>query len=139
MLSCFNHVQLFVIPWSVAHQAPLSMDFSWEEYWSQAPGDLLPPGDLPPGNLPDRGIKPTSLKSSALAGGFLPVVPPGKPIFDIHFLLSSQTLSSAKVRYGLMLFFIPVFNKYFSQFQLCSAHQACSKDKDKAKRPLGVI
>ena len=132
MLSCFNHVQLFVIPWSVAHQAPLSMGFSWQEYWSQAP---FPP----PGDLPDQEIKPTSLKSSALAGGFLPVVPPGKPIFDIHFLLSSQTLSSAEMRYGLMLFFIPVFNKYFSQFQLCSAHQACSKDKDKAKRPLGVI
>ena len=34
MLSCFSHVQLFVTPWTVAHQAPLSMGFSRQEYWS---------------------------------------------------------------------------------------------------------
>ena len=34
MLSCFSHVQLFVTLWTVAHQAPLSMDFSRQEYWS---------------------------------------------------------------------------------------------------------
>ena len=132
MLSHFNRIQLFVTPSSLAYQAPLSMGFSWQEYWSQMPFPS-------PGDLPDPGIKPTSLTSSALAGGFLPVVPPGKPIFDIHFLLSSQTLSSARRRYGLKLFFILIFNKYFSQFQLCSEDQACSKDKAKAKRPLGII
>ena len=34
MLSCFNHAQLFVILWTVAHQAPASMGFSMQEYWS---------------------------------------------------------------------------------------------------------
>ena len=34
MLSCFNHSQLFVILWTVVHQAPLSMGFSTQEYWS---------------------------------------------------------------------------------------------------------
>ena len=48
--------------WTVARQAPLSMEFSREEY-----GDGLP--CPPPGDLPDPGIEPVSLMSSALAGG----------------------------------------------------------------------
>ena len=48
MLSCFSHVRLFVTLWAVAHQAPLSMRFSRQEYWSglscPTPGDLLSPG-----------------------------------------------------------------------------------------------
>ena len=63
MLSCFSHVQLFVIPWTEACQAPLSMGFSRQEYWS---GLLCPP----PGDLPDPGIEPISLMSPALAGRF---------------------------------------------------------------------
>ena len=47
----------------LAHQAPLSMGFSSQEYWSGLPCPL-------PGDLPDPGIKPTSLMSPALAGGF---------------------------------------------------------------------
>ena len=45
MLSHFSHVQLFVTPWTVAHQTPLSMGFSMQEYWSgvpcPAPGNKL--------------------------------------------------------------------------------------------------
>ena len=59
-LSC---VRLFVTPWTVAHQAPLSVGFSSQEYWSGLP---FPPA----GDLPDPGIKPTSLVTPALAGGF---------------------------------------------------------------------
>ena len=54
MLSCFNHVQLFVTLWTVVHQAPLSMEFSRKEYWSGLPCPS-------PGNLLDPGIKPGSL------------------------------------------------------------------------------
>ena len=50
-------------PMMIACQAPLSMGFSRQRYWSGLPC-------LPPGHLPDPGIKPTSLKSPALAGGF---------------------------------------------------------------------
>ena len=50
-------------PWTVAHQASLSMGFSRQEYWSGLP---VPS----PGDLPDPGIRPMSLKSSALAGEF---------------------------------------------------------------------
>jgi len=46
-------IQLFVTPWTVAHQAPLSMGFFRQEYWSGLPH---PPG----GDLPDPGIKPMS-------------------------------------------------------------------------------
>ena len=58
MLSHFSRVWLSVSPWTVAHQAPLSMGFSRQEYWSGLP---FPP----PGNLPDPGIKPMP---PALAG-----------------------------------------------------------------------
>ena len=56
-------VQLIVIPWTVAHQALLSMQFSKQEYWSVVP--FPPPADL---LVPQ--IKPVSLVSSALAGIF---------------------------------------------------------------------
>ena len=61
LLSC---VRLFVTPWTVVHQASLSMGFSRQEYWS---GLLFPP----PRDLPDPGIEPASLKSPALAGSSL--------------------------------------------------------------------
>ena len=63
VLSHFSRVQLFVTLWTIAHQAPLSMGFSRQEYWSGLPCP-------PPGDLPDPGIEPVSLMSPALAGGF---------------------------------------------------------------------
>ena len=56
MLSCFSHVQLFVTPWTVAHEAPLSIGFSRQEYWSGLPFPS-------PGDLPDSGIESASLMS----------------------------------------------------------------------------
>ena len=52
-----------VTQWTVAYQAPLSMGFSRQEYWSRLP---FPP----PGDLPNPGIEPTFLMSLVLAGGF---------------------------------------------------------------------
>ena len=63
LLSCFSHVWLFETLGTVTHQAPLSMGFSRQEYWS---GLTFPP----PRDLPDPGIEPSSLSSPALAGGF---------------------------------------------------------------------
>ena len=69
LLSC---VLVFETPWTVALQAPLSMGFPRQEYWSRlpfpSPGDLLIPG-----------IKPTSLASPAVASGFFTIDTPGKP------------------------------------------------------------
>ena len=59
----FSCVRLFAILWTVAHQAPLSMRFSRQEYWSGWPCP-------PPGDIPDPGIEPKSLMSPALASGF---------------------------------------------------------------------
>ena len=61
-----SHVQLFVTPWTVDHQAPLSMEFSRQEYWSGLPFPT-------PGDLQVPGIKPTSFLSLALAGRFFTI------------------------------------------------------------------
>ena len=53
VLSRFSRVRLFVTPWTVARQAPLSMGFSRQESWSGLPRP-------PPGDLPDPGLKPVS-------------------------------------------------------------------------------
>ena len=58
-----------VTPGIVAHQAPLFMEFSRQEYWSGLPC-------LPPGDLPNPGIKP---RSPTLQADSLPSEPPGKP------------------------------------------------------------
>ena len=72
VFSVLTRVQLFPTPWTVAHQAPLSMGFSRQEYWCELP---LPP----PADLPDPGIKLESHVSPALAAGFFTTKPPGKP------------------------------------------------------------
>ena len=59
-------------PWTAAGQAPLSMEFSRQKYWSGLPFTSL-------GDLPNLGIKPASLASSALVGRFFTTVPLGKP------------------------------------------------------------
>ena len=48
-----SHARLFVTPWSIVHQAPPSMGFSGQEYWSGLPFPS-------PGDLPDPGIEPRS-------------------------------------------------------------------------------
>ena len=63
-----SRVQLFVTPWTVAHQAPLSMGFSRQEYWSGLPFPS-------PRDLPDPGIEHRSLILQADA---LPSEPPRK-------------------------------------------------------------
>ena len=58
-------------PWTVAHQAPLSMGFLRQEYWSGLPFSSS-------GDLPDLGIEPLSPR---LAGGFFTTEPPKKPVY----------------------------------------------------------
>ena len=109
MLSCSSHVRLFETPWTVAHQSPLSMGFSRQEYWSRLPCS-------PPGTLPDPRIEPASPVSPALAGGFfttsatweapaspsLRIFPPKNeislpysPSVSYTFILLRETLASA--------------------------------------------
>ena len=63
MLIRFSHGRLFATLWTVSHQAPLSVGFCRQEYWSGLPCP-------PPGDLPNPGIEPMSLMSPALAVGF---------------------------------------------------------------------
>ena len=70
--------QFFSIPWTVAHLAPLNMEFSKQEYGSGFP---LPT----PEDLPDWGIKTVSLASLVLAGRFFTTVTTGKPSLIIQF------------------------------------------------------
>ena len=66
-------------------QAPLSSEFSSQEYWSGLPFPLA-------GNLPNLGIEPMSPVSPALAGGFFTSEPPGKPQNGFYGLIYSITL-----------------------------------------------
>ena len=84
-LCVLSRVQLFATLGTVACQAPLSMEFFRQKYWSgltfPIPGDLL-----------DSGIKPESLASPELAGEFSTTAPPGTPSHNIganHFASAS--------------------------------------------------
>ena len=66
-----SRVQRFGTLWTAAHQAPLSMEFSRQKYWSGLPFPT-------PWDLPDPGLEPGSLVSPALAGRFFTAAPPGK-------------------------------------------------------------
>ena len=92
-LSC---VQLFVTPWTVALQAPLSMRFSRQESWSGCP---FPPA----GDLPDPGIEPGL---PALAGGFFNTEVPGKPSFR---LLALMLLPEKQHSVSLLLASVPCY------------------------------
>ena len=82
MLLFTHYVQLFATPWTVAHQAPLSMGFPRQEYWSGLP---LPS----PSNLPSPGIE---LVSPALAGRLFTTEPQKKTclMFSLQILLLLQ-------------------------------------------------
>ena len=67
-----SRVQLFATPWTVAHQAPPSMEFSRQEYWSGLPFPS-------PGYLPNPGIEPRSPEFQADA---LLSEPPGNPWWE---------------------------------------------------------
>ena len=81
-------IRLFVTPWTVAHQAPLSMGFSRQEYWTGLP--FPSPGDLhDPGNL-------CLLASNALAGRFFTIEPPGTSLsFSVWCCLIKLFLSDS--------------------------------------------
>ena len=89
-----------VTPWTVAHQAPLSMGLPRQEYWSGLP---FPP----PGDLPNPGIKPRSRAapaSPALQVDSLPTEPPGKP-----FCTYTYTYVMCVFTYAHMFMYIYIY------------------------------
>ena len=84
-----SRVQLFATYWPVTHQAPLSMGFPRQKYWSRLPFPS-------PGDLPNPGIESESAVSPALQGDSLPAEPLEKPsIFNTkyQFYLNETTKS----------------------------------------------
>ena len=90
-------VWLFVTPWTVAHQAPLSMEFSRQEYWSGLPFPS-------PGDFPDPGIEP---RFPALQADALPTEPPGKPL--------TLGRSTSNFRFTLLLYLVPNLTVLFKE------------------------
>ena len=80
MLSLFSHVQLFATPWTLACQAPLSLGFSRQEYWSGLPFPT-------PGDLPDPGIELKTFKSPVLVGGFFTTSATQEALFTLYLAL----------------------------------------------------
>ena len=106
MLSRFSHVRLCATLWTVALQASLSVGIlqarilehkrickmekkKRKEYWNGLPCP-------PPGELPNPGLKTASLMSPELAGGSLPLAPPGKPEF---LLLTTKRILIQKLEH----------------------------------------
>jgi len=82
VLNCFSRISLFPALWTAAHQAPLSMAFLRQEYWS----GLLCPS---PEDLPDPGFEPTSLGAPAFQADSLPLSHRG-PIYPLFFRFFSH-------------------------------------------------
>ena len=90
VLSLFSPVRLFVTPWTVTYQAPLSIGLSWQEYWIE----LL---CLPPRDLLNPGIEPAS---------------PLAPALQVDSLLLSQLPGSppfVRLKQHLFFFFFPIY------------------------------
>ena len=85
-----SRVQLFAPSWTVAHQAPLPMGFSRQEYWNGLPF-------LPPGHLPDSGIKSTPPTSPALQVDSLPLCHLGSLSQVLEHRLNSCALAQAQL------------------------------------------
>ena len=97
-----SHVCLFVTPGAVVHQAPLSVEFSRQKYWSGLPFPS-------PEDLPDLGIEP---RSYALQADSSPSEPPGKPVWQ-------GAGGSTGIFFFLFLFSVNVRN-YYRQVNLNS-------------------
>ena len=93
IVKSLSHVQLFATQWTVAYQAPLSVGFSRQEYWSGLPFPS-------PGDLPDPGIEPGS---PALQADVLPSEPPGKPSSILGWVINNMValteLNSYSIKY----------------------------------------
>ena len=95
VLSCFSCIRLLVTPWTAARQAPLSMGFSRQEYWSGWPCPPL-------GDLPNPGIKLTSLTSPASEASFLTVISATREATSkVKLVIQPNQLAQKTVGWGL--------------------------------------
>ena len=92
MLGVLSWVPLFTTPWTAARQAPLSMGFSRQEYWSGLPCP-------PPEDHPNPGIEPMPPAAPALQGGFFAEEPLWKPLLNDSILIYSVVIQKHFVVY----------------------------------------
>ena len=107
-----GHVRLFETPWTAAHQAPLSMGFSQQEYWSGLP--FLSPKNtgvgcyaLFQGIFPTQGSNLCLLLLLPWQAGSLPLAPPGKTFYKIYTIYMGQGIHGASYFLPLGIFFSP--------------------------------
>ena len=121
-LSC---VRPFATPWTVAHQAPLSMGFSRQEYWSGLPFPS-------PGNLPNPGTEP---RSPALQADALTSEPPGKSISPNiligshcyeYLLYRNSNLSFSYFRWSPLCKYVSRSTEWLSWTNLCMRQKSLS-------------
>ena len=119
MLSRFSHVPVFATPWTVVRQAPLSMRFSSQKYWSGLPCPS-------PGNLPDPGIEPVSPSAPTLQADSLPLRHQGSPHMYIHVCIYAHLYVCLCMHYLNIYICIPtcvcvwvcIFRSLCSQYTL---------------------
>ena len=102
-----SRVRLFATPWTVAYQAPPSMEFSRQEYWSGLPFSS-------PGDLPNPGIKP---RSPELHADTLLSEPPGKPKWSGTLEQLHRSMVEGKDKTGGGSVTISVFKSSVELFQ----------------------
>ena len=102
VLSHFRHFQLFSTLWTGAHQVPLSMGLSRQDYWKGLPCP-------PPGDLPYPGIESMSLTSPTLADGFFTTLTTGKPFSMMVFVQTHLCLTLRP--HGLQHTGLPVYHQ----------------------------
>ena len=106
-MKSLSPVRLVETPWTVAYQAPQSVEFSRQEYWSGLPFPS-------PGDLPDPGIE---TRSPALEADSLPSEPPGKPLLMaivLRILLLIGLSIKQGFKYGQSLIFSFYYRKSYA-------------------------
>ena len=110
-----SHVRLFETLWTVTCQAPLSIGFSQQEYWSGLPFPS-------PGDLPNPGTEPASPAAPALAGRFFTTEPPGKPKLYIRTSLKINPKKGTLWNSGLCWrSFMKSASKFYKKWTLRTA------------------
>ena len=110
MYVSLSHIQFFLFPGTVAHQAPLSLGFPRQEYWNGLPFPS-------PGDLPDPGIEPAFLAFIHWQLDSLPTEPPpGKPLYILYMYSNISNNSFDNNCHKIKLFLLTQFAVYFSSF-----------------------
>ena len=109
-MKSLTRVQLFATPWTVTYQAPPSMGFSRQEYWSGLPFPS-------PGDLPDPGIKP---RSPAWHADALPSEPPGKLHMKWIINKDLQYSTGKYIQYSVIIYMEEKPGEYISESVTCS-------------------